>query len=584
MASPIDGPWAKTHQYTPTSFGDAATGWKSEPGFDAAQEAESADGRSASATRAYYNPSNFESQVSFSLKHTKPRRHRIKARSRLQKFCSSFRSWANLELCYSKWGEIPECYERFLLQLAEDLDVAEDSNHLEGWTIQQMLSHVSGDAYVGSNVILQAIRDIRARHQNRSPLVVSVRVSNITMWRKEIADWIKSSEDHILLVQETHLGPLEAREAANYMHRQGFQMYGGISHPTEKGTKGGVAVLIKSHIQGRVELSHLEDGCGFEAVDVRLQHTNLLVVSVYLKTGTSIHTRPNSSILAELLSLVKNWKGVWIIAGDFNTPPEELAATNVLAEMNGCLCKVGAPTTDQGREIDFAIVHKALESLSQIRIDWAVPRKPHASLTLRLDMGEGLCPAMMLEQHSQHIEGGQAEQGDCPNMGSKSLLEKSFHGEWLQDILPQDASTQHFALVSEACSAYVEPTHPSERGTSLRIIRRPLIQPTAPQSKRTAKCSWARALTWLKAAQKGEQCRHSWQAVVDWIHNLPAVEGAEDPERVKYQLAEFLAIGLGDSQSLSEQVERSPARQRLTTLRKTRPNTKRGWKKRRLGV
>ena len=119
-----------------------------------------------------------------------------------------------------------------------------------------------------------------------------------------MADWIKSSEDHILLVQETHLGPTEAREVANYMHRQGFQMYGGISHPTDKGTKGGVAVLIKSHIQGRVEHSHLEDGCGFEAVDVRLQRTNLLVVaSVYLKTGTSIHTRPNSSILAELLSL-----------------------------------------------------------------------------------------------------------------------------------------------------------------------------------------------------------------------------------------------------------------------------------------
>ena len=555
MAGPNNGPWVKTYQYTLASFGDAATGWDSEPGFDAAPEAESADGRSASAARGSYNLGTFGSQVSFSLQHNKPKRHRIKARSRILKFCSSYRSWAKLEMCYGKWGEIPECCERFLLQLAEDLDVAEDSNNLEGWTIQQMLSHVSGDAYVGSNVILQAIRDIRDRHRNRHPLVVSVRISNVTMWRKEVADWIKSSEDHILLLQETHLGPTEAREA-NYMHRQGFQMYGGISHPTDKGTKGGVAVLIKSHIQGRLEHSHLEDGCGFEAVDVRLQHTNLLVASVYLKTGTSIHTRPNSSILAELLSLVKNWKGMWIIAGDFNTPPEELAATNVLAEMNGCLCKVGVPTTDQGREIDFAIVHKALEPLSRLRIDWAVPHKPHASLTLKLDMGEGLCPAMMLEQHSQLIEGGQAEQGDHSNMASKPLVEKSFQGEWLQSILPQDQAAQHFALVSEACSACVEPTHPSDRGTTLRIVRRPLIQPTAPQTKRTAKCSWARALSWLRAAQKGEQSRRSWQTVTDWIHNLLQVEGAEDPERVKFQLAEFLATGSGDAQSLSDQVER----------------------------
>ena len=238
MAGPNDGPWVKTYQYTLASFGDAATGWGSEPGFDAAPEAESADGRSASAARGSYNLGTFGSQVSFSLQHNKPKRHRVKARSRILKFCSSYRSWANLEMCYSKWGEIPECCERFLLQLAEDLDVAEDNNNLEGWTIQQMLSHVSGDAYVGSNVILQAIRDIRARHRNRRPLVVSVRISNVTMWRKEVADWIKSSEDHILLVQETHLGPTEAREVANYMHRQGLQMYGGISHPTDKGTKG----------------------------------------------------------------------------------------------------------------------------------------------------------------------------------------------------------------------------------------------------------------------------------------------------------------------------------------------------------
>ena len=508
MAGPNDGPWVKTYQYTLASFGDAATGWDSEPGFDAAPEAESADGRSASAARGSYNLGTFGSQVSFSLQHNKPKRHRIKARSRILKFCSSYRSWANLELCYSKWGEIPECYERFLLQLAEDLDVAEDSNNLEGWTIQQMLSHVSGGAYVGSNVILQAIRDIRARHQNRSPLVVSVRISNVT---KEVADWIKSSEDHILLVQETHLGPAQARLP---------DVWGDFASHGQR---------YQRRCSSADQAPHPRQGRAFspgrwmwvEAVDVRLQRTNLLVASVYLKTGTSIHTRPNSSILAELLSLVKNWKGMWIIAGDFNTPPEELAATNVLAEMNRCLCKVGVPTTDQGREIDFAIVHKALEPLSRLRIDWAVPHKPHASLTLRLDMGEGLCPAMMLEQHSQLIEGGQAEQGDHSNMASKPLLEKSFQGEWLQNTLPQDAATQHFALVSEACSACVEPTHPSDRGTTLRIVRRPLIQHTAPQTKRTAKCSWARALSWLRAAQKGEQSRHSWQTVADWIHNLP---------------------------------------------------------------
>ena len=61
---------------------------------------------------------------------------------------------------------------------------------------------------------------------------------------------------------------------------------------------------------------------------------------------------------------------------------------------------------------------------------------------------------------------------------------------------------------------------------------------------------------WLQAAQKGEQNRHNWQTVADWIHNLPKVEGAEDPDRVKFQLAEFLAAGLGDPHPLVDQVER----------------------------
>ena len=185
----------------------------------------------------------------------------------------------------------------------------------------------------------------------------------------------------------------------------------------------------------------------------------------------------------------------------------------------------------------------------------AVPHKPHASLTLKLDLGEGLCPAMTLP-HSQRVEEAHKTQGSGPEEGAKVLLDKPFEGEWLYGTLPQDESTQLFAAVSHACSECVAPTCPSERGTSLKIVRKPLLQTTAPQTKRTAKCSWGRALTWLKAAKQGEDNRHSWQTVIEWIHNLPAVKGAEDPEQVKFQLAEFLATGSGDPQPLQDQVER----------------------------
>ena len=117
------------------------------------------------------------------------------------------------------------------------------------------------------------------------------------------------------------------------------------------------------------------------------------------------------------------------------------------------------------------IVHKTLEPLSLLRIDWSVPHKPHASLALKLELGEGLCPAMMLEQHSMHIEVAQAVQGDHNSMASPPTEGKPFQGEWLQDKLPQDEATQHFARVSEACSACVEPSHPSGRGWCIEIAR-----------------------------------------------------------------------------------------------------------------
>ena len=260
MAGPRSGPLAKTHEFISGSFGNTAAGRISAPGFDATHEAESADGRSASTRRRIHRATiSQSSQVSSSLNFNKPGRQRVKGRSKLLKFCSCYRSWANLEFCYSQWGAIPFCHERFLQKLAQDSAVSKDSNNLEGWTIQQMLSHASGDTFAGPNVVLQAIRDVRARHQHLNPLAVSIRISNVTVWRKEVADWAKTSQDHILLVQETHLGPAAAREASTYMHRQGFQMYGGISHQTDKGTKGGVAVLVRSHIQGRAELSHLEE-------------------------------------------------------------------------------------------------------------------------------------------------------------------------------------------------------------------------------------------------------------------------------------------------------------------------------------
>ena len=378
-----------------------------------------------------------------SLRACHPRRSRKNPRSKHSKFSSKARCWALMESCYVSQGGVPSSQERFLLKLAETTADVEEGKTLEGWTVQQMLLQASGDSFVGPDVVVHAIKDVRSRLGRSNPMTVSVRISNVTSWRPEVANWITAGKDHVVLVQETHLRSMQQHDAQSKMHRAGYQLYGGVAHPTDKSTKGGVAVLVASHVQGRFEHSHLEEGCGFEAVDVRLQHTNLLVVSLYLQTGTSLHSRPNSRIMGELIQLVKTWKGMWIIGGDFNLPPEEIAATNILAEIEGRICAPGEPTTDSGRQIDYAIVHKALEPLCRLELDWTAPHRPHASVRLRINMGEGLCPSMTLEQHS-------ALQSMDP--GDFKMSQDKVHSQpWLEGSLPRDEATQTFARLSEAC-------------------------------------------------------------------------------------------------------------------------------------
>ena len=112
------------------------------------------------------------------------------------------------------------------------------------------------------------------------------------------------------------------------LHKVGFEMVGGEAFSTSRhGTKGGVAVLTKTHLQSRVMQHFTVEGCGFCAVEIRVRGVSLLLLSLYLKNSTPLHCHPNAEILARLVAVIKHHSGQWLVAGDFNLSPQEVAGT-----------------------------------------------------------------------------------------------------------------------------------------------------------------------------------------------------------------------------------------------------------------
>ena len=155
------------------------------------------------------------------------------------------------------------------------------------------------------------------------------------------------------------------------MRKVGFEMVGGEALSTSRhGTKGGVAVLTKIHLQSRVILQ-------WKGAVV-----SLLLLSLYLKNSTPLPCHPNAEILARLVAVIKHHSGQWLVAGDFNLSPQEVAGTALVSELGGQLHTVGFPTTHGASELDFAITSSAIAGLISVALDWSAPHRPHASLCI----------------------------------------------------------------------------------------------------------------------------------------------------------------------------------------------------------
>ncbi len=192
---------------------------------------------------------------------------------------------------------------------------------------------------------------------------------NATAWGP-LRRYLRRAKADIVLAQEHHLGPAEipARSAAAL--RMGWHSVFAPAQPGEgSGWRAGVAIFARpqmglSHprVGGHVVIPHRAVAACVEPPGYR----PTTLVALYLEDGKGVG-RENLDHLGEVGKFVASQgdKVPYVIGGDFQCSPEQLAATGVASHMEGEIvasgCRRGTcRSTKAISEIDYFLISKLL--------------------------------------------------------------------------------------------------------------------------------------------------------------------------------------------------------------------------------
>ena len=224
-----------------------------------------------------------------------------------------------------------------------------------------------------------------AKHAGKQVPDLRMGFANVTNFGTEALNWVCSSGLHVVGLSETHLTAeaLKARYAT--MQAMGWTL---IGEPASSGegsaTRGGTAIAVKK-CRGAWSKCHFQlDGAGFHSVGIRCSGVELLIAVVYLRPSEGMHSRTNAAVLGELLALLRQCPGPWVLGGDFNLTEDEIQSTQLVQTMRGRLLPAAGPTTNHGSILDHIVVSRHLEASASLATSWEVPWRPHCALLLTL--------------------------------------------------------------------------------------------------------------------------------------------------------------------------------------------------------
>jgi len=195
-----------------------------------------------------------------------------------------------------------------------------------------------------------------SRSQASKAVDMPTLAANITTYGPQLETYIGTTKHHILLITETHLSKERLPEIIRKLRSTGWEVTASIADPTGRsaeGTSGGTMCMVRSHIAtndlGAVERTR---GADWSLMPLRLKGLDLDLYSLYLTDGLG-NSGENVDKLAQLSESVAYRGNEYIIMGDFNMPPEQLADSGWLDVVKGHLfsssqCHLGVQERLQG--------------------------------------------------------------------------------------------------------------------------------------------------------------------------------------------------------------------------------------------
>ena len=235
------------------------------------------------------------------------------------------------------------------------------------------------------------------------------------------------------------------------------------------GTHGGI-LIIGDQSSGLTPVEAYDhQGCGYQAFLWQATEQTILLAGVYLRTNEGIQSETNATIISRLLALLQATSHPFILIGDWQNQPNTISSTVLPSKFH---FDILAPNVSMlsGNVIDYSLIH---HSLSGTTTEWAVPWRPHALLTLHLNL-EAATREFRQVQYFPPLPA-------VPDIDFRpwTTFQSQAFEICLYDI-PVNDKAQAWADWISSTEQYLLQEHPwaaQGRGGNLRVLIKPLVAP-----------------------------------------------------------------------------------------------------------
>ena len=322
--------------------------------------------------------------------------------------------------------EPKECLQAKSAQLLEWIE--EFEKHLEPdtlgyWVANRIPECLEEEDSIG---LLACIEDLKlqVRQQSNNGVCTLVQ-ANVTNYRADVKQWLVTNQCQVTCVQETHVEKSKQEGLKSGLVAGSLETWAHPAEGTQGGSMGGLATMARTHLQTRHLQTFGDQGKGCIFIGLRFQGWELAIGNVYLESGTGPGAGVNPGLLSQLAVFVQELRVPWIIVGDWNCSPEELASSGFISMIKGRLVAPGQATTTQGSEIDYAVASEAIAACTQVEVDWDVPFKPHAAIKYKVHKKGACLPVPQAPRFAPEPGEYQGEHTKSPTKVVQALFDPS---------------------------------------------------------------------------------------------------------------------------------------------------------------